>query len=180
MKNLYKKIGAVALVGIVLAGGIGVSGIRANANEVRKKSDLERYAEMIYNSHLPKDSYFIHEVALKELLNDDEDERVKKQIEEIKEACKGKNLEPIFLSSEFSENKEDKRGVDAFLSGIEKYIKDKDGGDRLFNEPELYFDDADDLQRYLQEKSEQIESGIFKLQVGNVQGIFRGRSGKIE
>lgn len=40
MKNLNKKIGAMALVGMIVSGGIVVSGLKVHANEVHSPTSF--------------------------------------------------------------------------------------------------------------------------------------------
>lgn len=181
MKNLNKKIGAIALAGMVVFGGVAASGLRVHADEVVKISekDKEKLESNIYSGSLPKDERYANSVGLKGLLNDDNDPKVQRQIQKIEDACRGSHLVILKASSEYSENGV-KRGLDAFLEGVEDIVRGQKGGNRLFDEPELYFDKVRDFKLYLKEHNDEIESGFYKLQIGNVQVIFKARSGGVD
>lgn len=195
MKNLHKKIGAVVLAGLVLAGGIGVSGIKVDAaaakpNKVSKNKfspqDLKKYKNLVYGVHLP-DSDYSRKIPFKSLLNNNNDSRVKRQMQEIKDICDANDkIDVLQMSSEVDKEGANslppqKRGINAYLHGLKKAVgKNLKGDASFFEQSQLFFDDVQDFKIYIEEESEKFESGLARVQIENVECVFMIRSGSPE
>lgn len=204
MKNIHKKIGAIALAGIIVSGGLPVRGLNIQVAEAAKakkvvekkdkvdkskfilnEKDLPKYKDNIYNVQLPK-SDFARKIPIMGLLDDDENPIAKEQMKDIEDICKNSRLKVVKLSSEanrpgMNSEAEEKRGIDAYLDGLEVLSGQVRGIDEFLKGPQLYFDDVSDLKFYLYENSEQLENGFVRLQVQNIEGVFvigNGRAAK--
>jgi hypothetical protein len=72
MKNLNKKTGTIALAGMLIAGGVAVSGISAYADsfDLSQKNDIQRVEFFCKNNNASKLNVMKSEKELKESLNE--------------------------------------------------------------------------------------------------------------
>lgn len=203
MKNLHKKVGAIALSALIISGGLAFDAfdihiVEASAkasnsknNKINKlisnPNDIKKYKQNLYGIDLP-DSIFARKIGHISLFNNDDDVQVKRLMEEIEDVCKydGENIYVVKLSSEYDDigynsSGLEKHGLNAFLDGLQEILGDKFNGDKaFFSGAQLFFDDVDDFKAYVMSKSDEFESGYVRIQIKNVEGIFRLRSGKPE
>ena len=162
MKKLHKKIGAMALAGMVVAAGIGVSGVRVFANDSASQikvseKDKERYKQEKYDVKLPIDRKYMGPAH--ELLGRD-DKSLEKKIEEI-----GANhgFWAIKLSGKNG-------GINRYIRPLQNVIGKNN---KLFKLPQAYFRNLKDFEEYLKKHEKQIERGMYKVRVGGINGIFK-------
>lgn len=200
MKNIHKKIGAIALAGIIAYGGFSVFRLNihiAEAANVKQskaeepnsklnRKDIPRLKQLIYNVPLPE-SDFARNVPIMGLLDDDENPIVKQQVSDILDICRNNSrLKVVKLSSEVNKpgmnsSPEEKRGIDAFLNILNELVGKVKGIDKFLEGPQLFFDDVYDFKAYLDENEERLENGLVRIQVENVEGVFiigNGRAAK--
>lgn len=173
MKKLHKKIGAMALAGMIVAAG----GCIAGGGKVFADNP-SRYAEDNYESVLPYDEKYSSLEQEYDLLNNDDSEEAKKQIRDIENAVGrvgGKKVYAIKLSSEVGEDV----GINGFVGGIKDILSKLPGGSNLFHSI-LHFKNAEQFELYLKANMKHIDSGFYRAQVGGIEGIFRVGNGKLQ
>jgi hypothetical protein len=170
MKKLHKKIGAMALAGMVVAGGCiagsgkvfadGKESSKISEEELQKKvikKEEEQYRKENYKVSLPK-----WDKGKKiPLLGEDDDEEVKN----IQNKLNGKIFKVIRISGE-------KDVIDKFVGPVHEVINDPDMRNLL--EVQIYFENIDDFVEYIDShNNSDFVDGLYRLQVGGVDGIYR-------
>ena len=166
MKNLHKKIGAIALAGMVVAGGILSSGVRIYADaSVSSNKHISPEDQRKYN----KNQYPVLNVDLKYIysLEDVVVQGSNRDIEKLEDALKGSGFVGIKYSGEVDV-------IDDFLEGLN--IKQ-------LEKPQVCFLSIDSFKRYIEDMKNgevNIDEGIYRFMIDGFDGVFRFRKDRIE
>lgn len=160
MKKLHKKIGAMALAGMIVAGGVGVSGVRVFAADGKKveisEEDQKKYKSNKYPDLENYSKYANKYEGNSKISLKGSDEGIDK-LEKV--LNKGKFL-GIRYSGEYDV-------IDDFLDGlnIEKLQK-----------PQVIFQSVDSFEKYVEEIENgkiKVANGFYRLVIEGYDGIFR-------
>ena len=162
MKKLHKKVGAMALAGMVVAGGCFAGGSKAFADGgdealIRKeqKKHEQKYKSNIY-PQLPDSEYFKKgESSLGASEHD---------VQKLYSDIIGSGFYGIRLAG-------NKNEIDLFL----KYLDLPQ-----LAESKGYFINLDEFKEYMKEQKDNIQKGFYRFEIGGVKGIFEFRKDDVK